>query len=172
MRKPCVARAAHALTLIELLRPGDVGIAPHGVALLAPGQSAVVEGTGEFGIEPDRRVVGGNGAVILPFVAIRVAPVVECLAQVGIELYRLGVVGDRAIELAFRAPFDTATRIGDGLMAFRQLARPDGTGAGRDRGVASFVLTLLLFGGARGRRKADKCRNDPACGSGARRAKA
>src|SRR5712672_102458 len=143
-------------TLIELLRPGDVGIAAHGVALLAPGHSAVVEGTGEFWIEPDRLVVIGNGAVILPFVAIRVAAVVECLAQVGIELYRLGVVGDRAIELAFRAPFDAATRIGDGLIAFRQLARPDGTGAGRDRR----------------RRKPDQCRNDTDCGSATRRAKA
>ena len=72
MQKPCVGPAAHILTLIELLRPGDVGIAARRVALLAPGQSAVVEGTGEFGMEPDRLVVVGNGAVILPFVAIGV----------------------------------------------------------------------------------------------------
>src|SRR3954471_5565811 len=155
---------------VELLRPGDVSIAAHVVALQAPGQAAIVESTGEFWIEPDRPVVVGDGAVLLSFIAIRVAAIVERLAQVGIELYRLSMVRDRAIELAFRAPLDTATRKGDGSIAYRQLGRRDGTGAGRDRGLASFVMTLLQVIGDRGRREAHQCGNDSDHGSATRRA--
>ena len=60
----------------------------------------MLEGHGEFGIEPDRLIVVGDGAVVVALVAVGVAPIVEGHDEFWIEPDRLIVVGDGALVVA------------------------------------------------------------------------
>ena len=101
------------------------------VALVAVGATAIEEGRGVLGIEPDRRAVVGDRPVVVTLVAVGVASLEENRGVPGIEPDRLAVISDRAIVVAlfvvggtsiaegksiFGIEPDRCTEVGDGAV--------------------------------------------------------
>src|SRR5262249_36305086 len=77
----------------SLPRVGNLRVAACGVAFAFFCKASIVIRRGIFGIEPDRLVVVGDGAVVIALGVVRDAPVDVRLRQFGIEPDRLVVVG-------------------------------------------------------------------------------
>ena len=82
---PSEAHLSCVVLGIQATSLGEVRACAVEVSLEFTCQTSIVERLGVFGIEPDRLVVIGDGAVIVARVAVGAASIVETLGEFGID---------------------------------------------------------------------------------------
>ena len=96
---------------IELRHSAEIVERAGAVMQLAIGEAALQVRVGVLGIDPDRHVVVGNGAVRVAGDPIRLGPALERRSIAGIEPDRLTEIADRAIGVALFEIGETASQI-------------------------------------------------------------
>ncbi len=113
---------------IEFHRPRVVGYRPAKIAAIGVGAATIAVGAGEGGVDPQRGVEVGDGAIGKPRRSIGDAAIVVCVSVVRIEADSLVIVRDRCAVLAGGPERVATIVVNDGALLRRatrqgQLAR-------------------------------------------------
>src|SRR6476660_8359443 len=125
---------------------------------LSPLDTSTEEGLGVCGIEPDRFIVVGDGAVVVALVVVGATSILEGHGEFWIEADRLIVVGGRAVVVAlfvisgtpiveghgqFGIEPDRLTQVGDGALEVAPFVISGSSIVAESRQVASFPFPRI-----------------------------